>query len=285
MTALIVKMTFWLLAAMALGLIVAWLLSRIVYQKRQREVEDSLSAVIVERNNMIDKLEKNFRHEKIMFEKVSDDLNDLEKAHAQRVSELTILKNRLNTANTKKDETLKLKEKYSSLLMENQAFQKVEHKRLKELEDFEKVLLRAEDKLVEQEREHAVHTRNLDENIEKLLEQNRIQEEHHRLEQKNIAELEESLKLYQADSQEAEFIISKDQFVQIEAQLETYQKEITFLKTENNALRAKLKPNALILIPDEKSLEHKVTELERKESDDSSMLEVFRETYKKITKA
>ncbi|CAA6811144.1 MAG: Unknown protein [uncultured Sulfurovum sp.] len=285
MTELIVKMTSWLIAAMLLGFIVAWLLSRIVYWRKHKREEDSLSAIILERNNMIEKLEKTIRNQKIMSEKVSDDLEDMEKAYANKTSELTTLQSRLANVDNNKTESLELRERNSSLLLEVKKLKDIDSKRLKELQGFEEVLVKSEDKLQENEREYKNLLRNLDKNVELLKEENKSHVEAKKFNEKKIAELEESLKLYKASSNEAEFIISKDQFVKIEEQLAAYQKEIMSLNNEKEDLEKKLKKSSLAEHSTEENLENKAIDALKKESDDGSMVKVFRETYKKITKS
>ena len=95
--------------------------------------------------------------------------------------------------------------------------------------------------------------------------------------EKRIKALEEELKLYEAESSDAEFIISKDQFIKIEEQLELYQKEIESLKNEKNELLLKSQKSFTGLHFQDKILD--------KEEDESSMVEAFRKTYKKITKS
>ena len=91
-----------------------------------------------------------------------------------------------------------------------------------------------------------------------------------------IVEYEKELKLYTSTSKDAEFVISKDQFLQIEDQLEKYQKEIIELKKINNELVA----NTVLTKAVEKELN-----VDKKKPDDGSIVKLFRETYKKITKS
>jgi len=91
-----------------------------------------------------------------------------------------------------------------------------------------------------------------------------------------IVEYEKELKLYTSTSKDAEFVISKDQFLQIEDQLEKYQKEIIELKKINNELVT----NTVLTKAVEKELN-----VDKKKPDDGSIVKLFRETYKKITKS
>ncbi|CAA6813146.1 MAG: Unknown protein [uncultured Sulfurovum sp.] len=283
MAELIIKMTSWLLAAMALGFIVAWLLSKVIYQKRHKVKEDGLLAIILERNNMVEKLEKNFRSEKLMSEKTSNNLKLLKKAYAQKTSELTILKNNLDNVNSTEDENLKLKEKYRSLVSDNAKLKDMDIRRVEELQGFEHVLMMAEDRVEKNEKHYSTRLRHLEENIEQLMTQNKEYEVHHKNNDKKMIELKEALKLCEADSTEDEFIISRDQFTKIEEQLEAYQDEISLLKKENSNLRLNRNRTAVLKDNGEQSLELKTIEALKQEEDDSSMLKTFKETYKKIT--
>ena len=105
-----------------------------------------------------------------------------------------------------------------------------------------------------------------------------------KLYEKNIKAFEEELKLYEADSFAPEFIISKDQFLKIEEQLEIYQEEIKSLKNENSELLLKSQKSFNTQHFADRVLEDKEANQFKKENDEGSMVKVFRETYKKITK-
>ncbi|CAA6814829.1 MAG: Unknown protein [uncultured Sulfurovum sp.] len=285
MTELMMKMTSWLVAAMALGFIVAWLLSRIISKKRQSEEADTFSSIILERNNMIDKLEKNFRNERVVFEQLSNDLKDSEESLAEKTSLLTTLQHKLDNNNSNVNSNLALKEKNNLLLAEIQKLKQRDIKRVEELEGFEEILLLAEKKVEANERNYRQILNKLDEEIELLTMDNKKYQNTMKTYQKSITELQEELVLYEADSSDAEFIISKDQFVKIEEQLLIYQEEINILKNENSELLLKLQKNVHRVQAKERTLEEKAVDELEKERDDGSMVKVFRETYKKITKA
>ena len=273
MTELMIKMSSWLVASMALGFIVAWLLSRTIYKRKQDYVEDTFSAVILERNNMVEKLEKSFRNKRIMSEKLSKDLSHSEEALAEKTSLLTTLQNKLDN-NSNEDISLALKEKNSLLRIQIEKLEQADRKRVKELAEFESVLLLAEERIEEREKNYREVLNKLDNDIENLTLENKNHKSAISSYEKTIAELKESLKLYESDSSNPEFIISKDQFVKIEEQLETYQEEIKLLKNKNSEFAAI-----------ERTLEDKTVDELEKERDDSSMVKVFRETYRKITKS
>ncbi|CAA6817708.1 MAG: Unknown protein [uncultured Sulfurovum sp.] len=279
MIELMLKMTSWLVAAMALGFIVAWLLSKLFYSRKYNMKEDSFSAIIFERNNMIEKLEKKFRDEKLMFERLSNDFENSQKGLAEKTSLLTTLQHKVDNT----DDSINLKHENSLLQLELKKLKKVDNERLKELLSFEEVLVHSENKMEENERNYKQVLKNLDQEIEKLTLLSKTQEEKINVYQKNIADLEKELKLYEAGKADSEFIISKDQFLKIEEQLEIYQKEIVELKHKNSELKAKRTMSEVKV--DEESLEKEVVDKLRKENDDSSVVKVFRETYKKITKS
>ena len=276
MTELMIKMTSWLVAAMALGFMVAWLLSRTIYKRKEDYEKDTFSAVILERNNMVEKLEKSFRNKRIMFEKLSEDLIKSEEALAEKTSLLTTLQNRLDRSSSNKSASLLLKEKNNLLFKQIQELEQSDQKRLKELEDFGDIVLLAEEKVEENEKSYRQIVKKLDNDIEHLTIENEKHKDDMKAYRKTIIDFEESLKLYESDSSESEFIISKDQFVQIEEQLSIYQKEIQSLKFRNKELLLKSEN-------EERVLEDKTIKELYKERDDSSMVKVFRETYKKIT--
>ncbi len=271
MIELMLKMTFWLVAAMVLGFVIAWLLSKVIYQKRQRKAEDTFSSVIFERNNLIAKLEKKFHHQKIFSQKLSDDLEKLEKSLVQKEALITTLEHQLKMS----DNASEIKHQIDLLKSECQSLQEIDAKRVKELNEFEAVLLRAEVKLEENEKNYKQIIKSLDKEIEKLITENRIQSQDIKAYETKIMKYEEELKIYQADKADTEFIISKDQFIKIEEQLERYQSEIEALKKENSELRATTKLHSVTTKSDKRE----------DESDDGSMVKSFRETYKKITKS
>ena len=212
MTELMMKMTFWLVAAMALGFFVAWLLSRTIHKRKEADSSKKFSALILEQKNSINKLEKNFHHNKVMLKKLSEELLESKKLLAEKTSLLTTLQNKLDNRSFDENNSLQAKEKAIILEKKIHALEKIDKRRKKELDDFGEIVLLAEEKIEENEKKHK-------NDIRAYL--------------KNIAELKESLKLYEAYSSEPEFIISRDQFVQIEKQLTNYQKEIESLKSIN----------------------------------------------------
>ncbi len=264
MIELIIKMTFWLLASMVLGLFVGWLLFRNSSSKKYIEELDSLDAIISERNRMLDGLEKKFRNEKIRSQKFSEKLQELEDMLYEKSSMVTQLKTKLDSIDRLEDEHLKQRVK---------ELERLDRRRKKELEEFEAVLLKAEESIEKQAKEHMKIVDELTQKLDLLELDNHEKVKTIELYQDTISEFEEELKLYTANSKDAEFVISKDQFTKIEEQLEKYQEEIRVLKREKSDLLNHLKEDK------EESLKEEVLEL-----NDGSIGKLFRETYKRITK-
>jgi hypothetical protein len=271
MTELMIKMTSWLIASMALGFLVAWLLSRAIYEKKEADIENNFSTLIFEQKNMFNKLEENFRNKKRMLEMSTTELTQSEAALAEKISLLTTLQNKLDNNSLDESNSFQSKEKNTLLFKKIQELEQSDIKRIKELDDFGEIVLLAEEKLEENEKSHQQILKELNNDIECLTVENKKNKSSMKAYLKTIRELEESLTLYQADSTQEEFIISKDQFIKIEEQLLIYQKEIKSLKHINKKSLLK------------SQIEDKTIKEQHKEGDDSSMVKVFRESYKKIT--
>ncbi len=287
MASLIIKMVLWLTISMGLGAIIAWFLLKIDCKKRTKEKEDSLSAVILERNNMIEKLEKRLRYEKRVSQKLSDQLKRAEEELLSSTSLITTLQNRfdnLKSVVTKKDDTLVLKEQNFLLLKEIDRLKNIDSRRVKELEGFENTLIIAEKRVQEIERDCHQVIKTLEHDLDSLNRENLKSQEEIELFKEEIGRLKRELKLYKADRFDEEFIISKDQFTKIEEQLIKYQGEIEKLKAENRVLLEKIEKNCNETENSFKLLEERSVNGLQKESDESRMVKVFRETYKKITK-
>jgi len=92
----------------------------------------------------------------------------------------------------------------------------------------------------------------------------------------SILELKKKIDDLNEDLKEEELLITKDQFIQIEGQLLEYQKEIKHLKEKNEDLIKITKSNQKMLFS---------TKEENSELDDSAIVKLFGDTYKKITKS
>ena len=269
MTELIIKMIFWLIAAMSLGFVIAWFLSKTIYTKKYIAEKDSLQSVVKERNNFMVKLEKNLNLEKSISKELLKNLKVTQEKLMEKRKLLENIEMKLERDNSNKSNNL--------LLIQIEKLKDQDLKRENELKDFGKVLLLAEDKIAENEKNHKSMLKTLDKEISALKLGRKIDKKSINSYKNQIDELKEDLILYKADISRAEFIMTKDQFIKIEEQLTLYQDEITSSKKENNKLIKRLETNF-------NGLERKVLPLEE-EYDDGSIVKTFRETYKKITSA
>ena len=234
MSELMMKMAFWLLLATLLGFLIGWLYSK-AKQKEKYVVEiDMLNSILQERNQMLEKLEKKFRNQKKMISKLTSDYEKSEEILAEKTGELIQMKLNLDKVNSSVGNNKGLKEENLKLLDEIKSLKQKDEQRIRELNEFEKVLMKSEEKI----EENNVQIGNLKDKIEELLLENEEQQKTIELYKETIAEFEEELKLYSANRDEEEFIISKDQFTHIEEQLIEYQKEIESLKKMNEEIIA-----------------------------------------------
>jgi len=289
MTELIFSMIFWLLLAMVLGLVVAWLFAKVYYKRREKNQADDYSASLLERNNLIDKLKNNLDKKKLGYEQVSHELDTTKATLASKSTQTKNLQNQLNSLSTSVGEADSLKRQNNLLNLELERVKNMNEKISDELAEFETVLMRAEEKLEENEKSYQQIIRSLDKEVEALTLSNQEQKQRLIKSEKYIATLEEDLKLYHANNRDPEFIITKDQFMKIEEQLKNYQEEINQLKEEKDEVISKKRkmlkvPSTELAVIENKSEEKSMDEPEH-HKDDSSMVRVFRDTYKKITKS
>ena len=253
MTELIVKMTFWLLLAIILGFIFGWILSRIRKNEKYEMEVDSLNSMLYERNESIDKLTHDYEKSTEMLSEKTNLLSEVEKS-------LEKSKNNQNSKQKHPD----IKE----LIQEIELLKKIDEDRKLELDEFEKVVIKAEDTL----EAHNDIVQKLENKIELLVLENDEKMKAIDLYKETIIDFENELKLYTAGKEDPEFVISKDQFVQIEEQLLEYQKEIEALKKINSELNVSGTAESL-----------KAENHEEKDLDEGTVVKIFKETYKKIT--
>ncbi len=268
MTELIIKMVFWLVTAMSLGFVIAWFLSKTIYTKKHVAESKRLKDIVTERNNAIVNVEKNLQLEK----SISGEL--LKKLEVTQ-SELKENKKLLENANSNANENL--------LLMQIKKLKEKDSKRENELKDFEAILLLAEEKIAENEKNHKSRVKALEDKISALKLVTKIDKKSIKSYLQQIDELKEETMLYQADTSRAEFIMTREQFLQIEEQLRNYEKELQFYKNENNKLIQKIEKTSN-MIEAQRNNPKELNSL-LKESDDGAIVKSFRETYKKITSA
>lgn len=268
MIELILKMTFWLVTAMGLGFIMAWFLSKIVYQKRYLQEKESLEEIIAKQSGQLTRLRKEFKSEKEMSRNLVDKVKETEK---NLLETTTLLEN-------------KNKEQSDSALeLEIKKLKSIALKKEEALESFDEVLLLAETREEENNHKHKIAIQKLQDEIKELKSIKRSNQKAIKHSNQTIEELKKDLLLYQADTSEAEFIMKKEQFVKIEEQLGIYAQEIEEYKKENvklkkSLLESKRQIYANLNIKAPSTL----TKIEG-EVEDGSVVKVFRETYRKIT--
>lgn len=256
MTTLIFKMVFCLVAALLLGLLIGWLLSKAIQSKRYLEEIDRLRTTIEDRNAFIIELEKKYDDEKLMVLDVKDQLLEKTDLVESQSTQLSETKQALTLAQSSVHENLDAKVHNHALIEQIHKLEKLLQRKEVELKEFERVLVKAEETIEEKENLFAT----INHQVEELSCSNEA--------------LKRELKLYSVDGAEDEFIISKDQFTHIENQLVAYQKEIDRLNRENRVLSGKSKDD-----------ESKGDSSEASNMDDTSIVKLFRDTYKKITKS
>ena len=310
MTELIMKMILCLVVALILGFIIGWLLSKIYQSKKYLLENDMLASTLDDRNERIDMLEKQFMDKETKLLKFNHENRELKELLEEKRALLDEkshsfikLEEQLNIAKNSVSENLSVKEDTQALLQRIDKLESEAKRREKEIEELETVLIKAENTIEEKQslfldrdaqlaalkvNGHGVSgifssdgvidnksktVEALENKIEELNLVNEEKEKTMALYQETIGELEEELKLYNTHGEEDEFVISKDQFTHIEEQLVDYQKEIAILKEENSHLHQ-------VANSDGSNQKLKATD-----RDNISIVKLFKETYKKITRS
>ena len=244
MIELIIKMASCLAIALLLGFIFGWLLSKTLREKKYNKKIEYLNDELLEKKEALSKKEKIHLNAKEMAERVHIEKKDIQ-LELEKINQLLKVKEEefiLLEQTMKKSINL---EEYSQKLAQKDMFIKeLQYETNKELQGFERVLVKAE-KIIEER-------------------------------DSTILELNKKVNFIDEDIKEEELLITKDQFIQIEGQLLEYQKEIKQLKEKNEALVKTTKNNKKMLFSSNE---------ENSELDDSAIVKLFGDTYKKITKS
>jgi len=296
MTELIMKMVLCLVVALLLGLIIGWLLAKIAQSKKHLLEVDVLSNTLVDRNNHIEMLEKQFSEKETALLQYNHETRELKESLVEKSNNLVSLENKLKNVEELTVTGENYKKENEKLLKQVNKFRDEAEAKTKELEELETVLVKAEETIEDKSNllsdsakklatfasgvvgGLAVGTDNdsedkLKNKIEELSLINDEKDNSIELYQNTISELENELKLYITNGEDDEFIISKDQFTHIEEQLVDYQKEIKALKEDNSRL---------VQLSNNENLQGNS---KSGDMDDISIVKLFRETYKKITKS
>ena len=296
MTELIMKMVLCLVVALLLGLVIGWLLSKIAQSKKHHLEVDVLSNTLEDRNSHMKMLEKQFSEKETALLQYTHENRELKESLVEKSNNLIDTEKKLKNAEKALSTNLNYKEENEKLLQQITQFKNEAESKTKELEELETVLIKAEKTIEDKSNllsdsakklatfasgvvgglavsSDSVDEEKLKSKIEELTLTNDEKDSSIELYQNTILELENELKLYMTNGEEDEFIISKDQFTHIEEQLTDYQKEIKALKEENSRL-VQLS-----------GAENTASDSKSDDMDDISIVKLFRETYKKITKS
>ncbi len=283
MTELIMKMVLCLIVALLLGLVIGWLLSKIAQSKKHHLEVDVLSNTLEDRNNHIEMLEKQFSEKETALLQYTHENRELKESLVEKSNNLIDTEKKLKDTKKALHSNLNYKEENEKLLQQVTQFKNEAESKTKELEELETVLIKAEKTIEDKSNlllagglavsSDSDSEEKLKSRIEELTLTNDEKDNSIELYQNTILELENELKLYMTNGEEDEFIISKDQFTHIEEQLTDYQKEIKALKEENSRL-VQLS-----------GTQNSSSDSKSDDMDDISIVKLFRETYKKITKS
>lgn len=282
MVELVSQMVFWLVAAIILGFLIGWFFSatreNVKYGKALKEAK----LEIAEKKEEIEKFEQIFQNQEKRLEALMVDYKNSKIALSDKNILLAKMKERVEKAKKiQEDYALNLKNKPSDDEGSNMEVRE-------ELEEFEKVLLKAEETIEASNKK----IKELEKEIERISLENKNYKE-------RIAEVEKEVTPYSSNKEDEEFVITKDQFVQIEGQLVEYQKEIEALKQINSEYiqKAEKKSNSN---PKESTPKVKVEQISKDSKSketinlknrnaanaikDGAAVKIFKKTYNKITK-
>jgi len=183
------------------GFIIIWFLSKEIEKRKSNVKFNSLNSIIIEKNRLVDKLEKKLQNSELILNKVSNELRTSKNSLIQK-NDLV------------REQQIKLEKKQH---LNINSYKSGEY--IKKIENLELILSKVEE-----------HIDVLKKSIETLTESNKEKDKIIILKEEKIIEIESELKLYNATNKDDEFVISKDQFLMIEEQLDRYQKEIKELK-------------------------------------------------------
>jgi len=248
MLELMIKMVLCLVLALILGFITGWLLSKLSLKKRHKLEMSNVKELLSSKSEELER-EENGRKEK-------------EKALNE-----TILEN--GSIKTELDRKISLLENKNKELWKIQKELKLSEKSLKEnlnAKEYNQALVK----------EVLSLERVIDQNHNELKELEKVlvkAEEVIKSREDMVSQLEKELKESYSSEDMEELIITKDQLVHIETQLLEYQKEIKELKEKDFKVEGVTK---------EENTSEKKELLD--ELDDSAIVKLFGDTYKKIIK-
>ncbi len=158
MTELIMKMILCLVVALILGFIIGWLLTKISQSKKHLLDIDVLSSTLDDRNERIDTLEKQFTDKETTLLKFNHENRELKESLEEKTTlldknshSLTKLQQQLNVAENSVNENLSDKEDKQALLQRISQLENKANDRVKEIQELETVLIKAENTIEEKQ--------------------------------------------------------------------------------------------------------------------------------------
>jgi hypothetical protein len=246
MLELMIKMFLCLLGALVLGFIIGWLLSKSLTSKKYLKKINKLANNLLTSEDAVQKLKEiNLNREADLKTMMSKNKKN-ESELEMKAQSMWRLQRKLTASEQSLKENLNAKEYNQSLLQKNIELERLLEQKIKEMSGFEGVLIKAETMIEERD--------------------------------KKIALLENGYQGENLEEELDELVMTKEQFSYIEAQLLEYQKEISELQKTNKRLEEKYG----VKQPLEKEIEKKE---EHSELDDSTIVKLFGDTYKKIIKS
>lgn len=241
-----IKMALCLLGALTLGFIIGWLLSNKLTKKKCLIKINKLTNNLLTSEDAVKKLKEiNLNREEDLKTMMNKNKKN-ELELEKKAQSIWRIQRKLTASEHSLKENLNAKEYNQSLLQKNIELERLLEQNEKEISGFEGVLIKAE-KMIEEK-------------------------------DKQIALLEKGKCVEDSEEKLEELIMTKDQLSYIEAQLLEYQKEIAELEKKNKRLKEKNQAK----VPLEKKNEKKD---ESSELDDSAIVKLFGDTYKKIIKS
>jgi uncharacterized protein YneF (UPF0154 family) len=246
---LIIKMTFCLIIALILGFFIGSMLSRTFLKKKHKIEVDELNRRLFEYREEIEK------QVEIQVEIQVNKEKGIKENHLENKKNKSVLLAKEKLLDKKSKEVWKLQKELK--ISENSLKENLNEK------EYNQSLIEQIIELEEKEEKHQKEMQGLE---KVLIKAETMIEGRDTL----ITRLQEELK---EEKETEELLITKDQFTQIEAQLIEYQREILRLKTMNKDLTKSDNEKSSIEIKEIHS-----------ELDDSAIVKLFGDTYKKIIK-
>ncbi len=239
-------MSYCMVPSLLVGGGVAWVLSKMV-QERQRIMEiEVLRETLEVRDRQFKKLQERYQNQEIKLNKITDEGIVTRHQLLQKSNLLRKTSDRLYRLQSQLENLERLEQEKSKLIEELTRLKTLLEEKNRTIKEFEAVLIKADNLLSKQHLNHPKSSINLQKHqllefeIEKL---KKLVAERNR----KILQYEKEIQALKEEQQNDEsFLISKDQFREIEKRLIEYKSRIEILEAENQSLiDAKVPKNRL----------------------------------------